>query len=176
VPLLRPALTCGHARSLNNEFVELKVTLSYFIEPNPGLSANVDAQRYQSYGIRFDLQRRNESAMRFRRRVNRAEWENDHRPVSEQADSKWTLGEDSVSAGSLHCDVWKGRAIELLQRNMLCVKPVNGWWRNRASTEICGRKSRYALVVTLKTQNIDLDIYTPVTAAVRTPVVVETPS
>ena len=25
---------------LNNEPVELKVTLSYFIEPNPGLSAN----------------------------------------------------------------------------------------------------------------------------------------
>jgi hypothetical protein len=51
--------------SLENEPVELKVTLSYFIEPNPGLSANVDAQRYQSFGLRFDLQRRNESLTRF---------------------------------------------------------------------------------------------------------------
>jgi hypothetical protein len=38
---------------LENEPVELKVTLSYFIEPNPGLSANVDAQRYQSHGLRL---------------------------------------------------------------------------------------------------------------------------
>lgn len=33
---------------LENEIVEMKITLSYFVEPNPGLSANVDAQRYQS--------------------------------------------------------------------------------------------------------------------------------
>jgi hypothetical protein len=38
--------------------VEMKVTLSYFIDPNPGLSANLDAQRYQSHGLRFDHQRR----------------------------------------------------------------------------------------------------------------------
>ena len=28
---------------LENEIVEMKVTLSYFIDPNPGLSANLDA-------------------------------------------------------------------------------------------------------------------------------------
>jgi hypothetical protein len=49
---------------LENEIVEMKVTLSYFIDPNPGLSANVDAQRYQSHGLRFDHQRKNESATR----------------------------------------------------------------------------------------------------------------
>jgi hypothetical protein len=74
----------------------------------------------------------------------------------------------------LHCDVWQGRAIELLQRNTLCIKPVNGWARNRASTKVCNRKTRYALVVTLKTANVDLDIYTPVDTLVRTPVTVET--
>src|SRR5438105_13679863 len=30
---------------LENDIVEMKVTLSYFIDPNPGLSANVHPQR-----------------------------------------------------------------------------------------------------------------------------------
>ena len=58
---------------LDNEIVEMKVTLSYFIDPNPGLSANVDAQRYQSHGLRFDHQRKNESVERFKQRVNPSE-------------------------------------------------------------------------------------------------------
>ena len=138
--------------TLENEVVELKVALSYFIDPNPGLSANVDAQRYQSHGLRFDLQRKNESLARFKKRVNASERENRRqRGRNEPADQRWLLGDDSISAGSLHCDIWTGPAIELLNRDTLCIKPVNGWWRNRASAEVCGRKTRYALVVTLKT-------------------------
>jgi hypothetical protein len=157
---------------LENEIIELKVTLSYFIEPNPGLAANVDPQRYQSHGLRFDHQRRNESVRRFKQRVNPTERDNPRlRPAaSERADTRWLLGEDSISAGSLHCDVWTGPAIELLNRDMLCVKPVNGWWRNRASADVCNRKSRYALIVTLKAQNADVDIYTPVRTSVGLPV------
>ena len=141
---------------LENEVVEMKVTLSYFIEPNPGLSANVDAQRYQSHGLRFDHQRKNESIQRFKQRINPTERAIPRqRPTaSEPADPRWMLGEDSISAGSLHCDVWTGPAIELLNRDTLCVKPVNGWWRKRASTDICNRKSRYALIITLKARNL----------------------
>lgn len=158
--------------ALENEIVEMKVTLSYFIEPNPGLAANVDAQRYQSHGLRFDHQRRNESVRRFKQRVNPIERANPRlRPAaSERADTRWLLGEDSISAGSIHCDVWTGPAIELLNRDMLCVKPVNGWWRNRASPDVCNRKSRYALIVTIKAQNTDVDIYTPVRTSIGLPV------
>jgi hypothetical protein len=160
---------------LENEIVELKVTLSYFVDPNPGLSANVDAQRYQSHGLRFDHQRKNESLARFKLRVNPSEREDPRRrPGSEPVDPRWLLGEDSISAGSLHCDVWTGPAIELLNRNTLCIKPVNGWWRNRASPEICNRKTRYALIVTLKAQNAALDIYTPIRTFIDLPVSVET--
>jgi hypothetical protein len=66
--------------------------------------------------------------------------------------------------------VWTGPAIELLGRNTLCVKPVNGWWRQRASLEICKRKSRYALIVTLKAQSPDVDIYTPIRTSIGLPV------
>lgn len=160
---------------LDNEIVELKVTLSYFVDPNPGLSANVDAQRYQSHGLRFDLQRKNESLERFKLRVNPSEREDPRRrPASEPVDPRWLLGEDSISAGSLHCDVWTGPAIELLRRDTLCIKPVNGWWRNRASADICNRKSRYALIVTLKARNAALDIYTPIRTIIDIQSVVET--
>jgi hypothetical protein len=64
---------------LENEPVEMKVTLAYFIESNPGLPANVDPQRYPSFGLRLDLQRRNESASRFKQRVNPSDREDPQR-------------------------------------------------------------------------------------------------
>lgn len=164
-------IPAGMLESLNNERVELKVTLSYFVEPNPGLSANVDPQRYQSHGFRFDHQRRRETVARFKQRVNAAEREDPRRrPGGEGADPNWILGEDSISAGSLHCDMWRGPAIDLLDRDTLCVKPVNGWWRNRASLDICNRKSRYALIVTLRALSPEVDIYTPIRTSIGLPV------
>jgi hypothetical protein len=74
----------------------------------------------------------------------------------------------------LHCDVWTGPAIELLQRDILCIKPVNGWLRQRAAAAICNRKTRYALIITLKTKNTELDIYTPIKAMVDVTVPIET--
>ena len=76
--------------NLENETVELKITLSYFVDPNPGLSANVDPQRYQSHGFRFDLRRKNETLDVFKRRVNPSERE-DARvgPQAEPDDDRW---------------------------------------------------------------------------------------
>ena len=161
---------------LENEIVELKIVLSYFVDPNPGLSANVDPQRYQSHGLRFDLRRKGETLDSFKQRVNAAEREDPAiAPRNQQDDGRWTLGPQSASAGSLHCDVWTGPAIELLTRDTLCVKPVNGWWRQRASREICNRTTRYSLILTFKTKNIDLDVYTEIKAMVDVGVPIETP-
>ena len=162
---------------LENEPVELKVTLSYFVDPNPGLSANVDLQRYQSHGLRFDLQRPRETLAQFKKRVNASEREDPRKRkgTSAPTDSRWLLGSDSMSAGSLHCDVWRGPAVELLGRNMLCVKPVNGWWRNRASPDVCNQKTRYSVIVSVKTRNVELDIHTLISAAAsKVPVAVTT--
>ncbi|NSY20136.1 S8 family peptidase [Neorhizobium sp. AL 9.2.2] len=162
---------------LQNTVVELKVTLSYFVDPNPGFSANVDPQRYQSFGLRFDMQRRGELAERFKQRVNAAEREDGARAPSHADDARWMFGPGSISAGSLHCDVWSGPAIELLSRELLCVKPVVGWWRNRAAKDIVNRKTRYSLVVTLKAPGVEVDLYSGVIAAkarIETKVAAET--
>jgi hypothetical protein len=162
LPLPRQVL-----ETLGNETVELKITLSYFIEPNPGISANADPQRYQSFGLRFDLQRKRETLEQFKTRVNVAERDDPRAPVNGEADDqRWMLGPQAVSCGSLHCDVWSGPAVELLGRDTLCVKPVNGWWRQRAAAAICNKRTRYALIVTLKTANVEVDLYTPIRTAV----------
>jgi IS66 Orf2 like protein len=128
---------------LGNSEVELKITLSYFVEPNPGLSASIDPQRYQSFGLRFDLRRRNETLAEFRKRVNAAERSDAlRRSPSQPDDDRWMLGARSISVGSLHCDVWSGPAIDLLNRDTLCIKPVNGWWRGRASKDVCNGMRR----------------------------------
>lgn len=58
---------------LGEQDVRLKLTLSYFIEPNPGRFAAIDPQRYQSFGLRFDLKRRAETEQDFVERVNALE-------------------------------------------------------------------------------------------------------
>lgn len=159
---------------LDNEQVELKITLSYFVDPNPGLSANIDPQRYQSFGLRFDLKRRGETLANFKRRVNAAEREGSPAPRHPD-DSHWLLGPDSISCGSLHCDKWVGPAVDLLGRDHLCIKPVGGWWRDRASADVVNRSGRYALVVTLKAPRTDVDLYTVVQSILVPPAEIETP-
>jgi hypothetical protein len=160
---------------LENNEVDLKITLSYFIEPSPGLSANIEPQRYQSHGLRFDLRRKGEPLDIFKKRVNAAERENPRiGPRVEPDDERWRLGPNSVSAGSLHCDMWSGPAIELLGRDILCIKPVLGWWRDRAGKEYVNKQTRYSLIITFKAKDVDVDLYTPVKAFVDIQTPVET--
>lgn len=148
---------------LDNRLVDLKITLSYFIDPNPGLSANIDPYRYQSHGLRFDLRRKSESFNEFKQRVNASEREDPRqRVVATPEDDRWMLGPQSISSGSLHCDVWRGPAIELLGRDTLCIKPVGGWCRDRSTREICNLTRRYALIISLRTHDATIDLYTPI--------------
>jgi len=158
----------GMLEDLINEIVELKITLSYFIDPNPGLSANIDPARYQSHGLRFDLRRKGEAMDVFKQRVNASERDDPRVPPrAEPDDARWMFGAQSISCGSLHCDTWTGPAIELAGRDLLCIKPVVGWARERASREICNKVRRYGLIVSLKARNQEIDLYTPISIAVE---------
>jgi len=143
----------------------LKITLSYFVEPNPGKSAAIDPQRYQSFGLRFDLKRPRETLDQFRKRNNAQEREDPRRGPPVEPDNGWTLGPSNISAGSLHCDVWRGTGAQLAARGMICVKPVSGWWKERRTPAVCEQQGRYALIVTLTAPEIDL--YTPVSTAIE---------
>ena len=159
---------------LGEEEVSLKITLSYFVEPNPGSSASFDPYRYQSHGLRFDLKRRSETREEFAKRVNRQAWDYpEEHPAARADDDNWLFGPNSMSAGSLHSDEWTGPAVNLLTRNAICVKPVGGWWNNRASADVRAQKTRYSLVLSLRSRESEVDLYTPVSAMVETEIGVE---
>ena len=160
--------------SLGEQDVTLKITLSYFVEPNPGSSAAFDPYRYQSFGLRFDLKRRSETVINFAKRLNKNAWEQPKdRPSTDPDGDRWLFGAQSMSAGSLHSDEWTGPAVNLLSRNIICIKPVGGWWKERAKADVRGQKARYSLVLSLRSEDSEIDLYTPVSTMVEAEIGVE---
>lgn len=159
--------------ALGDEIVELKICLSYFIEPNPGMSDKTDVYRYQSYGLRFDLKRRNETPAQFRARLNRDDRGALPFTAVEDDQNDWLFGPNSINAGSVHCDVWRGSAAKLLTRDMLAVFPIGGWWKTRSQREIVEKEARYALIATIRSSNATIDLHTPIETIVETTVPIE---
>lgn len=156
--------------------VRLKVTLSYFIEPNPGVSASMNPQRYQSFGLRFELRRPLETRENFVKRMNVLERSHpEERLPKADGDVGWTFGARSISAGSLHCDEWMGPATTLANRDLLCIKPVAGWWRDRSSKATAEQEARYALVVTLQTDNDAVELHTRIEEIIEAELGIEIP-
>jgi hypothetical protein len=148
--------------------VEMRVTLSYFIEPNPARRGWKRKHRYMSHGLRFEVKTPTETLDRFRQRINelsRDEELDGHRSRSDA--SRWFLGPDLRAPGSIHSDWWNGAAAELAQRGAIAVYPVIGWWRERHQLGRWDKRARYSLIVSIKTPRIDTDIYTTVANLVR---------
>jgi hypothetical protein len=81
-------------------------------------------------------------------------------------DEGWLLGPKSMSAGSLHCDIWEGSAADLATRDEIAVYPITGWWKTRGREKRYNDRARYSLVMSLDARGIDIDIYTPIAVAV----------
>ena len=143
--------------------VEMRVTLSYFIEPSPGRRGWNHKFRYASHGLRFETKAATETTDEFRRRINKvARREVDDYEKTSSDSSEWLLGSDLRSRGSIHSDYWRGTAVALAEKGHIAVFPVNGWWRERKHLKRWDRQARYSLIVTIKTPSEEIDIYTPV--------------
>jgi Subtilase family len=152
---------------------EMRVTVSYFIEPNPGPRQTNDRYRYASCGLRFDVRRATESEREFRARINREARGESEQQLSGGADSnEWDLGFNLRHRGSVHSDTWRGTAAQLAEKNHIAVFPVNGWWRIRKHLRRFDARLRYALVVTIQTPAQGIDIYTPVAAQIAVPITI----
>jgi hypothetical protein len=57
------------------------------------------------------MKKRTETDTQFRSRISASQAKDGSAPQGET--SCWLLGPKAMQAGSLHCDVWRGRAIEL---------------------------------------------------------------
>lgn len=161
-------------RDLGEITVQMRITLSYFIEPSPGEVGWKDRYRYASHALRFELNGPGEGEDDFIQRINRKAREDDEHPGTEGAGGHWTLGE-ARNVGSIHSDIWTGTAAELSLSNLIAVHPAVGWWRERHYLGKFNKQTRYSLIVSFTLPGQDVDIYTPVATRLGIPTVVEIP-
>jgi hypothetical protein len=138
--------------------VKLIVTLSYFIEPNPGNKRYASDQSYKSHGLRFKMIDKNESQGAFQSRVSKAIKDEQDDYVAEGSEN-WILGSQVRDKGSIHKDIWVGSAADLALRNQIAVYPVGGWWKNRKKLNRYDSSVRYSLIISIETNEADIDIY-----------------
>jgi subtilase family protein len=150
--------------------VEMKVTLSYFIEPNPSARGFKGRYMYESHGLRFEVRRPTETEAQFRYRINQNVRDGEEGTAVGGADTDWLLGKKLRHLGSLHCDTWRGTAVELAQRGILAVYPSLGWWKSRKKLERYNKQARYALLISIKAPEVDVDLYNAIQNQIAIPV------
>jgi hypothetical protein len=150
---------------IENEIVLMKVTLSYFIEPNLTGKAATRPDTYRSFGLRFAMKKREETTSAFRARVNAAQ-EHDGSAAEKETDF-WLLGSKAIQAGSLHCDLWRGYAIDLAGHDSIAIYPVGGWWKSHIGQQRMEDKGRYALVISISAAGQSVDLHAEVANLVQ---------
>lgn len=164
-------------QNLGASTVSLRVTCSYFIEPNPSRRGWRQRYAYASHGLRFDLQAPLETEADFIARVNKsAASEEDGASRPSSGTNRWLIGPNQRNYGSLHQDIWKGSGAELAVCDRIAVYPVGGWWKNNRSKDRLNLPVRYALLVSLATEEQGVDLYTPIQNEIRVPTEVAVPA
>jgi len=154
--------------------VKLRITLSYFIEPGAGEIGWKDKYRYQSHGLRFDVNNVGESEDDFRRRVNIAAREENEEVNGNAGSNRWSIGINNRSNGSIHSDFWEGTAADLATSNLIAIYPVIGWWRERKHLGKVEKQTRYSLIISLDTPAQDVELYTTVKNMIEVPIEIPT--
>ena len=160
--------------ALQNTNVTMRVTLSYFVEPSPGARGRSSRYGYQSHGLRFAVRNALETEEAFQQRINKFAREEDYEAPG-LADPGWQFGRLNplTSLGSVHSDIWRGRAVDLASRGYIAVYPTMGWWNKRPHLGAWEKAARYSLIVTIETPEIETDLYTPVANQIGVPIVIE---
>lgn len=143
---------------------ELRVTLSYFVEPNPGAVLSGDYDLYASHGFDFDVKRPDESEDQAVARINGSHF------VGLQSSAlplPWVLG-SKERGGPLARDGRKGclkhdrvtmSAENLARVGCIMVFPRKGWWGR--DFDRIEQQARYSLIVSIRTPGEE--IYTEIT-------------
>lgn len=139
---------------------ELRITLSYFIEPNPGKRGWKHRYSYASHQLRVEIAKPGESLQEFKSRINELE-RREHPDYSSGSDADdWGLWDES-RRGSIHSDWWTGSAADLLNRRYVAVTPVTGWWKQYNSLKRWDSRTSYSLVVSIESR-VQADLYTEI--------------
>ncbi len=160
--------------ALGETDVTLRITLSYFVEPNPGDRGWTRKYGYQSHGLRFAVKRALETLQQFQTRINKAMRDETYEKDNLKETGRWTFkgNQSFTTLGSIHSNMWHGPAADLAARGTMAVFPTYGWWNKRPNLNGYERSSKYALVATIATP--ETDIYTPVATSINVPIIIET--
>lgn len=159
-------------RDLGDAGVRLRVTLSYFVEPSASRRGWRSKYSYASHGLRFDMQGSLESGDDFVRRLSGQARGADSGSRGDLA-GRWFLGARARHLGSLHQDQWTGTGAELAHCNHIAVYPVGGWWKANGRSDRVDLPIRYSLIVSLRTEEEGVDLYTPIANQLQVPVAAE---
>lgn len=162
-------------QDLGSAGVTLRVTLSYFIEPTASRRGWRQRYSYASHGLRFELQDPLETEPQFVQRVNRDAHTEEGSGRPEAGQVRWLVGANQRNHGSLHQDIWETSGAELAQTGAIAVYPVGGWWKNNRAKDRLDRPVRYALLVSLKTEEQDIDLYTSIASELSIPIATPIP-
>lgn len=162
-------LLLGHP----NQSATLRVTLSYFIEPNPGSRTWEKSQKYHyaSSLLRFRPKHSGISDAQFQASLDA---EATGRVAASTTDPGWAVGGTRRGkSGSLVQDVWKGTTDQLATMGHIGIYPAKGWWayrRFKFGHELHGchlKPVNYSLIISLETET-DLPIYNEIETAIQT--------
>ena len=151
-------------RQLGDIEAELRVTLSYFVEPGPGEIGWKNRYRYPSHCLRFDVINKDQTLEDFKKRINVQMRGDDKKDKGSgtSGSERWYLGPENRDTGSVHSDFIHCSAIDLCDTNYIAVFPVVGWWRERSYLGKSNSSARYSLVISISTPKQDVDLYTPI--------------
>lgn len=141
--------------------VKLKVTLSYFIDPNPGNRQYANSFHYHSHALDFKVIKPAEDLPTFQRRISAAAEGEEDRDY-EGKEEPWSLSERVRNKGSIKKDFIVTSGAELATRHTLAIFPKPGWYKTRKRLEKYNASVRYSLIVSIETAAQTVDLYTPV--------------
>ncbi|WP_230631612.1 S8 family peptidase [Sphingomonas sp. Leaf37] len=151
---------------LDDVEAELRITLSYFVEPNPGAALRGDYDLYASHGFDFDVKRPDESDDEAVARINGAFTS---RTRSNAPPLGWAFGAKERGGalrdgrkGCLKHDRLTLPAQDLARIGSVMVFPRKGWWGE--DLERVDQQARYSLIVSIRTP--EEDIYTEIAAEI----------
>jgi hypothetical protein len=162
--------------SLGDIKVRMKITLSYFVDAAPDRRGWKSRYRYESAGLRFNINNAAEDKDDFLKRINKYAWGEDGKDKGngKSTADNWMLGSDNRDVGSIHSDYWEGAAAILADSEYIAVYPVSGWWKDRTKLRHFNDKLQYSLIVSLSTDDEKIDIYneikTIIDNRIKTPV------
>ncbi len=129
--------------------VELRVTLSYFTEPN-----NHRRKNYNGLDLKWDIQGPQENPDEFKTRINKILRDEGKTHRNDGKFEGWEIGPQIRNRGTVQGDRWMGPASYLAGDKFVAVTPTLGWWDRRK--DFVEKEINFSLIISVKVSGVDI--------------------